>query len=42
MESYFGPEEYDGTELVKLTDHVYTYRWTWYRSIVIDMGSIRT
>ena len=26
MESYFGPEEYDGTELVKLTDHVYTYR----------------
>lgn len=36
MENYFGPKEYDGSELVKLTDHVYTYRWTWYRSIVID------
>ena len=36
LESYFGPEEYDGSELVKLTDHVYTYRWTWYRSIVVD------
>ena len=36
LHSYFGPEEYDGSELVKLTDRVYTYRWTWYRSIVID------
>ncbi|KPK15198.1 MAG: hypothetical protein AMJ62_10165 [Myxococcales bacterium SG8_38] len=36
MEKYFGAEEYDGSELVKLTDRVYTYRWTWYRSIVID------
>ena len=36
LANYFGPEEYDGTELVKLTDRVYTYRWTWYRSIVID------
>lgn len=36
MEDYFGAEEYDGSELVKLTDRVYTYRWTWYRSIVID------
>jgi len=36
LENYFGPEEYDGSDLVKLTDRVYTYRWTWYRSIVID------
>lgn len=36
LENYFGPEEYDGSELVKLSDRVYTYRWTWYRSIVID------
>jgi glyoxylase-like metal-dependent hydrolase (beta-lactamase superfamily II) len=36
MEKYFGSEQYDGSDLVKLTDRVYTYRWTWYRSIVID------
>lgn len=36
MEDYFGAERYDGSELVKLTDRVYTYRWTWYRSLVID------
>jgi len=36
LANYFGPEEYDGSELVKLSDRVYTYRWTWYRSIVID------
>lgn len=36
LANYFGPQEYDGSELVKLTDRVYTYRWTWYRSIVID------
>lgn len=36
LENYFGPKEYDGSELVKLSDRVYTYRYTWYRSIVID------
>lgn len=36
LHSYFGPQEYDGSELVKLSDRVYTYRWTWYRSIVVD------
>lgn len=36
LANYFGPEEFDGSDFVKLTDRVYTYRWTWYRSIVID------
>jgi glyoxylase-like metal-dependent hydrolase (beta-lactamase superfamily II) len=36
LADYFGTSDLDGEELVKLTEHVYTYRWTWYRSVVID------
>jgi glyoxylase-like metal-dependent hydrolase (beta-lactamase superfamily II) len=39
MENYFQAQ---GDEFVKLTERVYTYRWTWYRNIVIvtDQGLV--
>lgn len=36
QENYMSAEGYAGDELEKLTDRVYSYRWTWYRNIVID------
>jgi glyoxylase-like metal-dependent hydrolase (beta-lactamase superfamily II) len=35
LHEYLAPQGYDGTSLEKLRDNVYTYRWTWYRSIVV-------
>ncbi len=35
-ENYFAPADMRGSDFTKLTDRVYTYRWTWYRNIVID------
>ncbi len=36
QEHYVNPPGYAGSELTKLAGRVYTFRWTWYRNIVID------
>jgi glyoxylase-like metal-dependent hydrolase (beta-lactamase superfamily II) len=38
------PEHFGGSELTRLTDHVYTFRWTWDRSLVVitDEGVVMT
>jgi len=36
VDPYFHGEGIDGTELTKVEDHIYTFRWNWYRNLVID------
>ena len=42
--AYFSPPGTDGWEVEQLTDHVYTFRWSWYRNIfvVTDEGVFAT
>jgi glyoxylase-like metal-dependent hydrolase (beta-lactamase superfamily II) len=44
LEPYFNPPGYAGSSVEKLTDHVYTFRWSWYRNIfvVTDEGVFAT
>lgn len=36
VDPYFHGTGIDGTQFEKLTDKVYTFRWNWYRNLVID------
>jgi glyoxylase-like metal-dependent hydrolase (beta-lactamase superfamily II) len=36
QESYFSPPGSEGSELEKLSDRFYTFRWGWYRNLVVD------
>ena len=42
VEPYFHGPGIDGTQFEKLTDKVYTYRWNWYRNLIIvtDAGLV--
>lgn len=42
VEPYFHGPGIDGTKLERLTDHVYTFRWNWYRNLVVvtDAGLV--
>jgi glyoxylase-like metal-dependent hydrolase (beta-lactamase superfamily II) len=33
---YAGPPGYEGTSLDRVTDGVYSFRWSWYRNLAID------
>lgn len=36
VEPYFHGEGIDGTQFDKVSDKVYTFRWNWYRNLIID------
>ncbi|MFZ5875555.1 MAG: MBL fold metallo-hydrolase [Nitrospirota bacterium] len=36
VEPYFHGPGIDGTKFERLTDKVYTFRWNWYRNLIID------
>lgn len=36
VEPYFHGEGIDGTQFDKISDRVYTFRWNWYRNLIID------
>ena len=36
VDPYFHGEGIDGSEFTKISNNVYTYRWNWYRNIIIN------
>lgn len=36
VEPYFHGPDIDGSKFEQLTDRVYTFRWNWYRNVIID------
>ncbi|MEE9326503.1 MAG: MBL fold metallo-hydrolase [Cocleimonas sp.] len=36
VDPYFHGKNIDGTKFEKLSDNVYTFRWNWYRNLIID------
>lgn len=42
VEPYFHGKEVDGTQFEKITDKVFTFRWNWYRNLIIvtDVGLV--
>lgn len=42
VEPYFHGPDIDGTKFEQLTDKVYTFRWNWYRNVIIvtDLGLV--
>lgn len=36
VDPYFHGKGIDGTKFEQLTDNIYTFRWNWYRNIIID------
>jgi len=36
VDPYFHGEGIDGTQFEKISDNVYTYRWNWYRNLIIN------
>ena len=42
VEPYFHGPGIDGTQFEKITDKVYTFRWNWYRNLIIvtDAGLV--
>ena len=36
VDPYFHGKSIDGTKFEQLTDNIYTFRWNWYRNLIID------
>ena len=40
VDPYFHGSDIDGTQFDQVGKHVYTFRWNWYRNLVIDTDAV--